>query len=77
LILHTKTEGQTVQTPRVAVRGSIEKDGFDGPGGWNQKRDPQDYASVVSQWRKQTANYEHMSSSAEENDVEETDNGMD
>jgi hypothetical protein len=45
--------------PRVAVRGSIQKDGFAGPGGWNQKRDTPDYRAVVRQWRKQNPNYEH------------------
>ena len=45
--------------PRVAVRGSIGKEGYDGPGGWNQKRDVPDYAAVVRQWRKQSARYEH------------------
>lgn len=47
--------------PRVAVRGSIQKDGFEGPGGWNQKRDEPDYAAVVRQWRKQSPHYEHKS----------------
>jgi len=47
--------------PRVAVRGSLEKDGFEGPGGWNQKRDKSDYWAVVRQWRKQTPYYEHKS----------------
>jgi hypothetical protein len=47
--------------PRVAVRGSLEKDGFEGPGGWNQKRDKSDYRAVVRQWRKQTPHYEHKS----------------
>lgn len=48
--------------PRVAVRmrsilrnGAMEYDGHEGPGGWNQRRDPQDYASVVRQWRMQSA----------------------
>ena len=45
--------------PRVAVRGSLQKDGFEGPGGWNQKRDNPDYAAVVRQWRKQSPRYEH------------------
>jgi DNA helicase HerA-like ATPase len=45
--------------PRVAVRGSILRDGFDGPGGWNQKRDQSDYAVVVKQWRMQTPHYAH------------------
>lgn len=45
--------------PRVAVRGSTLKDGFDGPGGWNQKRDQENYAVVIKQWRMQTPHYVH------------------
>lgn len=45
--------------PRVAIRGSLDKDGFEGPGGWNQKRDTPDYAAMVRQWRKQSPHYEH------------------
>jgi len=45
--------------PRVAVRGSLEKDGFDGPGGWNQRRDKPNYMAVVRQWRRQDPRYEH------------------
>lgn len=45
--------------PRVAVRGSLAKEGFDGPGGWNQKRDKPDYAALVRQWRMQSPRYEH------------------
>ena len=45
--------------PRVVVRGSMSNDGFDGPGGWNQKRDISDYTAVVRQWRKQNPRYEH------------------
>lgn len=45
--------------PRVAVRGNAQKDGFEGPGGWNQTRDKSDYAAVVRQWRKQSPKYEH------------------
>ena len=48
--------------PRVAVRGSIQNDGFEGPGGWNQQRDVPNYAAVVRQWRKQSPNYEHKPS---------------
>lgn len=51
--------------PRVAVRGSIDADGFEGPGGWNQKRDKQDYAAVANQWRKQSPNYEHKPKEAQ------------
>ena len=45
--------------PRVAVRGSLVDDGFDGPGGWNQRRDAPDYVAVVRQWRKQNPRYKH------------------
>ena len=47
--------------PKVAVRGSAQKDGFEGPGGWNQIRDRPDYAAVVRQWRKQSPKYQHKS----------------
>ncbi|TVR84795.1 MAG: ATP-binding protein [Rhodospirillales bacterium] len=40
--------------PAVVVAGS-EEDGFDTPGGWNQKRDPSDYAEAVELWRRQDA----------------------
>lgn len=46
--------------PRVAVRGSLPVDGFEGPGGWNQRRDPPDYEAVVRQWRSQNPRYEHQ-----------------
>lgn len=46
--------------PRVVVRGNAN-DGFEGPGGWSQQRDPADYAAMVRQWRKQTPHYEHKS----------------
>jgi len=52
------------EDPRVVVRGSLQLDGFDGPGGWNQKRDVPDYAAVVELWRKQDANYKHVKSSS-------------
>lgn len=45
--------------PKVAVRGDLSTDGFEGPGGWNQARDNPDYAAVVRQWRKQSPHYEH------------------
>lgn len=51
------------EDPRVVVRGSLQQDGFDGPGGWNQKRDVPDYLAVVRLWRKQNPNYEHVKSS--------------
>ncbi len=53
--------------PRVAIRGSLEKDGFEGPGGWNQKRDRPDYAAMVRQWRKQSPYYEHTPAASSDN----------
>ncbi|AKJ64777.1 ATP-binding protein [Kiritimatiella glycovorans] len=47
------------EDPRVVVRGSLQLDGFDGAGGWNQKRDVPDYGAVVRLWRKQSPHYEH------------------
>ncbi len=50
--------------PRVAVRGSLnpDADGYDGPGGWNQRRDrPQDYPAVARQWRQQEHNKKNKS----------------
>ena len=38
--------------PAVVVAGS-EQEGYETPGGWNQKRDPSDYAEVVELWRRQ------------------------
>ena len=44
--------------PLVVEHGDMNK-GFQGPGGWGQRRDPPDYATVVRQWRMQTPYYEH------------------
>lgn len=49
--------------PRAVVRGSLEADGFDGAGGWNQKRDISDYGSVLRLWRRQNPDYDHDKSS--------------
>jgi uncharacterized protein len=38
--------------PKVVVPGSAEN-GYESPGGWNQKRDPSDYAEAVELWRRQ------------------------
>ena len=46
--------------PSVVVRGSAIKEGFSGPGGWNQVRDPADYTPVVRQWRSQSSDYIHQ-----------------
>lgn len=44
--------------PRVVVRGN-PNDGYDGPAGWGQPRDPADYAAMVRQWRLQDPHYQH------------------
>jgi hypothetical protein len=51
--------------PRVVVRGDIKIDGFDGPAGWSQIRDPSDYPAMVTQWRKQSPHYEHRTQTTE------------
>jgi hypothetical protein len=38
--------------PKVVVAGT-EADGYEGPGGWNQKRDPAKYSESVELWRRQ------------------------
>jgi hypothetical protein len=38
--------------PKVVVPGSAD-DGYESPGGWNQTRDPSDYAEAVELWRRQ------------------------
>ena len=57
--------------PKVVVPGSAE-DGYESPGGWNQKRDPSDYAEAVELWRRQDPRsrrvlqeVEHVEDSAE------------
>jgi hypothetical protein len=44
--------------PRVVVRGD-QADGYEGPGGWGQRRDPADYEAMVRQWRLQDPYYQH------------------
>ena len=36
--------------------------GFEGPGGWNQPRDPADYAEAVELWRRQDPKPLHVQS---------------
>ena len=38
--------------PKVVVPED-EEHGYESPGGWNQKRDPSDYAEAVELWRRQ------------------------
>lgn len=44
--------------PRVVVR-AYPNDGYDGPGGWGQKRDLANYSAMVEQWRRQNPTYMH------------------
>jgi len=46
--------------PLVVVSGDASE-GYAGPGGWGQQRDPVDYRPMVRQWRKQSPHYEHQS----------------
>ena len=39
----------------VVVVGGSEEEGYETPGGWNQKRDPSDYGEAVELWRRQDA----------------------
>lgn len=45
--------------PKVVVSGS-EAEGYESPGGWNQLRDPDDYAEALKAWRKQDARSERL-----------------
>lgn len=47
--------------PRVVVRQVADQGqpAFEGPAGWSQRRDPPNYAPMVEQWRRQSAEYEH------------------
>lgn len=57
--------------PKVVERGDINDDGFDGPGGWGQRRDPSNYEVVIRQWRKQSPTYEHVSANTHNDDKQE------
>lgn len=46
--------------------------GYEGPGSWNQRRDPPDYAAMVRQWRLQNPRYKHFPLNVEAPNV---DNG--
>ncbi len=51
--------------PVVVVPGSDEE-GYEMPGGWNQKRDPPDYAEAVELWRRQDARSRRLYNKADE-----------
>lgn len=55
--------------PTVAMRRSV--DGFHGPSGWNQPRDPSNYPAMMRQWRAQTPRYTHHPKVAEITDLTE------
>lgn len=44
--------------PKVVERGN-SSEGYEGPGGWAQPRDPADYPAMVRQWRQQDPHYQH------------------
>ena len=56
--------------PLVVVPGS-EEEGYETPGGWNQKRDPSDYAEAVALWRKQDARSKRLHVENEQDSDEE------
>jgi uncharacterized protein len=47
--------------PKVVVRKTLDQGqiGYQGPAGWSQRRDPNDYGAMVAQWRKQNPHYIH------------------
>ena len=53
--------------PAVVVAGS-EDEGYETPGGWNQKRDPSDYGEVVELWRRQDPHSRRVVSGNENED---------
>lgn len=44
--------------PKVASHGS-EEDGFESPGGWNQRHENENYKPMIHQWRTQSVKYDH------------------
>lgn len=53
--------------PLVVVHGG-PADGYEGPAGWGQPRDPKDYAAMLVQWRKQSPHYVHKTPQADDSD---------
>ena len=58
------------EDPSVVVAGSVEE-GYETPGGWNQKRDPSDYAEAVELWRRQDARSRRLHVESKEKAAEE------
>lgn len=44
--------------PKVVTRSTLEE-GFEGPGGWNQKIEKERYDIMIYQWRIQSPKYDH------------------
>jgi len=44
--------------PKVVSRGTLEQ-GFESPGGWNQKTEKERYDIMIYQWRTQSSKYNH------------------
>lgn len=51
--------------PKVVVP-RFEDEGYESPGGWNQKRDPSDYAEAVELWRRQDPRSRHVRQETEQ-----------
>jgi DNA helicase HerA-like ATPase len=48
------------EDPRLVVHADLNGEGYQGEGGWAVPRNTwEDYATVVKQWRMQSAKYEH------------------
>jgi DNA helicase HerA-like ATPase len=60
----TKDKRPDSDDPRV-VATEVPGDGFEGPGGWNQRRDPSDYAEVLRMWRAQNPRSPRIVATAE------------
>lgn len=56
--------------PVVVVAGS-DDEGYETPGGWNQRRDPSDYAEVVELWRRQDPHPGRVAAANKKGEVEE------
>lgn len=56
--------------PVVVVPGN-EEVGYESPGGWNQRRDPADYAEAVELWRRQDPRARRLFVDCKENTYEE------
>ena len=58
------------EDPAVVVAGN-EEEGYETPGGWNQRRDPSNYTEVVELWRRQDARSRRLHVESNEEAAEE------